>query len=90
MDFAKEYPVNDSMRMMRLLYRLGLGEQEKKHQQLLSFSKSVSALQEKSRQEKYKARLAKMESMTMMMLVFTGGGGMVLLLVSMLMTFMNI
>ena len=25
MDFAKEYPVNDSMRMMRLLYRLSLG-----------------------------------------------------------------
>ena len=24
MDFAKEYPVRDSMRMMRLLYRLGL------------------------------------------------------------------
>ena len=25
MDFAKEYPVRDSMRMMRLLYRLSLG-----------------------------------------------------------------
>ena len=29
MDFANRYPVRDSMRMMRLLYRLGLGEQEK-------------------------------------------------------------
>ena len=47
MDFAKEYPVNDSMRMMRLLYRLGLGSQENKHEQLVMFSKSVSALQNK-------------------------------------------
>ena len=50
MDFAREYPVRDSMRMMRLLYRLGLGEQEKKHEQLLSFSKSVSSLQLKARE----------------------------------------
>lgn len=84
-DFANKYPVRDSMRMMRLLYRLGLGEQEKKHQQLLAFSRSVSNLQEKSRQEKYKARLNKMESMTMMMLVCTGGSGMLLLLISMFM-----
>lgn len=88
-DFANRYPVRDSMRMMRLLYRLGLGEQEKKHQQLLSFSKSVSSLQEKSRQTKYKQRLDKMESMTMMMLVCTGGGGMLLLLVSMFMMLAN-
>ena len=88
-DFANRYPVRDSMRMMRLLYRLGLGEQEKKHQQLLSFSKSVSSLQEKSRQTKYKQRLDKMESMTIMMLVCTGGGGMLLLLVSMFMMLAN-
>ena len=30
MDFANEYPVRDSMRMMRLLYRLGIGGQERK------------------------------------------------------------
>ena len=88
-DFANQYPVRDSMRMMRLLYRLGLGEQEKKHQQLLAFSKSVSALQEKSRQMKYKARLDRMENMTMIMLVCTGGGGMLLLLVSMFMMLAN-
>ncbi len=88
-DFANQYPVRDSMRMMRLLYRLGLGEQEKKHQQLLSFSKSVSSLQEKARQQKYKARLDKMESMTMAMLVCTGGGGMLILLVSMFMMLAN-
>ena len=29
MDFAKEYPVRDSMRMMRLLYRLSLGKENK-------------------------------------------------------------
>lgn len=85
MDFAAMYPVRDSVRMMRLLYRLGLGEQEKKHDQLVAFSKSVSSLQQKSREQKYSARLHKMESMTMMMLVCTGGGGMLLLLVSMLM-----
>ena len=85
MDFATMYPVRDSMRMMRLLYRLGLGEQEKKHMQLLSFSKSVSALQQKAREQKYVLRLKKMESMTMTMLLVTGGGGLVLLLISMLM-----
>ena len=89
MDFAIKYPVRDSMRMMRLLYRLGLGEQEKKHKQLLSFSKSVSSLQEKSREEKYKSRLGKMESMTMTMLLCTGGFGLLLMLVAMVMMLIN-
>ena len=82
MDFAKEYPVRDSMRMMRLLYRLGLGEQEKKHEQLISFSKSVSSLQAKAREDKYKARLTKMEKETMKMLMCTGGCSLILLLIS--------
>ncbi len=85
MDFAKEYPVRDSMRMMRLLYRLGLGEQEKKHQQLTSFSKSVSNLQAKAREQKYQARLNKMESKTMIMLCVTGFGSLGLLLISIFM-----
>lgn len=85
MDFAREYPVRDSMRMMRLLYRLGLGEQEKKHQQLVSFSKSVSSLQAKAREQKYQARLYKMERKTMTMMVVTGGGALVLLLISIFM-----
>lgn len=85
MDFAKEYPVRDSMRMMRLLYRLGLGEQEKKHQQLVSFSKSVSSLQAKAREQKYQARLRTMENKTMIMMVVTGGGSLVLLLISIFM-----
>ena len=90
MDFANRYPVRDSVRMMRLLYRLGLGEQEKKHDQLIAFSKSVSSLQQKAREQKYKARLGKMESMTMAMLVCTGGGGMLLLLISMIMLLANV
>ena len=90
MDFANRYPVRDSVRMMRLLYRLGLGEQERKHDQLIAFSKSVSSLQQKAREQKYKARLGKMESMTMAMLVCTGGGGMLLLLVSMVMLLANV
>lgn len=85
MDFAKEYPVRDSMRMMRLLYRLSLGAQENKHEQLLAFSKSISNLQRKSREQKYKDRLSKMENKTMTMLVCTGGGAMILLLISIFM-----
>ena len=85
MDFAKEYPVRDSMRMMRLLYRLGLGEQEKKHQQLESFSKSVSSLQAKAREQKYKSRLDGMERRTMVMMCVVGFGSLALLLVSIFM-----
>lgn len=87
MDFATTYPVRDSMRMMRLLYRLGLGAQENKYKQLLIFSKSVSSLQSKAREVKYKNRLDTMEKKTMVMLVVTGGGTMLILLLSMLMLF---
>lgn len=83
MDFAHQYPVNDSIRMMRLLYRLGLGSQEDKHEQLIIFSKSVSSLQNKAREEKYKLRLQTMENKTMLMLGATGGGVMILLVLSM-------
>ena len=89
MDFAKEYPVRDSMRMMRLLYRLGLGSQENKMEQLMMFSRTVSALQNKARETKYKNRLETMETKTMMMLGVTGGGIIFLLLFSM-MQMMNI
>ena len=85
MDFAKEYPVRDSMRMMRLLYRLGVGSQENKHEQLIMFSKSVSALQNKSREQKYKDRLDHMENKTMQMLFATGGGILLLMLFAMMM-----
>ncbi|MEG1596903.1 MAG: hypothetical protein RR359_01350 [Bacilli bacterium] len=87
MEFSKQYPVKDSMRMMRLLYRLGLGEQKNKYEQLLVFSKSVSSLQNKAREMKYKGRLANMEKRTMVMLVVTGGGTMIILLMSMMMLF---
>ena len=84
MDFANQYPVRDSMRMMRLLYRLGLGAQENKYQQLTMFSRSVSSLQNKAREDKYKQRLSVMEKKTMFMLVATGGGTMVILLFAMM------
>lgn len=87
MDFAKEYPVSDSMRMMRLLYRLSLGGQDDKHEQLIMFSKSVSALQNKARETRYKERLNKMENKTMIMLGAVGGGTMILLLISLLQSF---
>ena len=90
MDFAKDFPVRDSMRMMRLLYRLGLGKQERKQEQLLTFSRNISALQQKAREARYKSRLEKMESKTMRMLVFTGIGVMALLLLSILQTFQGI
>ena len=88
MDFANEYPVRDSMRMMRLLYRLGLGSQENKQEQLLAFSRTISTLQNKAREQKYKERLDKMENRTMVMLFGTGGGTLVFMLLAM-MTMMN-
>ncbi len=84
MEFANNYPVRDSMRMMRLLYRLGIGSQERKQDRLLMFSRSVSSLQNKAREVKYKERLDKMESMTMTMLICTGIGVMLILLIAMM------
>ena len=86
---ARKYPVRDSMRMMRLLYRLSLGRQERKQEQLLAFSKTISNLQQKARETKYKNRLDKMEGKTMSMLVTTGLGVMVLLIFAVLLL-MNI
>lgn len=82
MEFAQTYPVRDSMRMMRLLYRLSLGRQERKQEQLLTFSKTISNLQQKARDTRYKERLDKMESKTMSMLVSTGLGVMILLVIA--------
>ena len=87
MEFANTYPVRDSMRMMRLLYRLGLGSQEKKQERLMMFSKTVSSLQNKARETKYKERLGYMESQTMVMLVVTGVGVMLIILIAMMMMF---
>lgn len=84
MNFAKTYPVRDSMRMMRLLYRLSLGRQEHKQEQLLAFSKTISNLQQKAREIKYRERLEKMEGKTMHMLIATGLGVMVLLVLAVL------
>ena len=82
-DFANEYPVRDSMRMMRLLYRLSLGNQNEKHEQIMQFSKTVSSLQNKSRQIKYAERLEKIEKNTMVMLFGTGGVVLLILFISM-------
>ena len=90
MQFAKRYPVRDSMRMMRLLYRLGLGSQERKQEQLIVFSRTISNLQNKSRETKYKERLDKMEKKTMTMLVATGATVMLILVISILQMFMNV
>ena len=84
MEFANTYPVRDSMRMMRLLYRLGLGSQERKQERLMMFSRSVSNLQNKAREVKYKERLGKMESLTMTMLVITGIAVMIIILIAMM------
>ena len=82
-DFANEYPVRDSMRMMRLLYRLSLGSSEDKHEQIMMFSKTVSTLQNKAREIKYKNRLEAIEKRTMIMLFVTGGGVIMVLFMSM-------
>lgn len=85
MEFAHAYPVRDSMRMMRLLYRLSLGSQDNKQEQLMMFSRTVSSLQNKAREQKYAERLNKMEQKTMVMLFATGGGIMLIMLFSMMM-----
>ena len=90
MEFARRYPVRDSMRMMRLLYRLSLGSQERKQEQLIVFSRTISNLQSKSRDTKYKERLDKMEKKTMTMLVATGAGVMAIILFSLLQMFGSI
>lgn len=90
MDFANQYPVRDSMRMMRLLYRLGLGKQEDKQERLLMFSRTVSNLQNKARETKYKERLGTMENQTMIMLIGTGASIMVLILFAMMYMFTNL
>ena len=82
MEFAQTYPVRDSMRMMRLLYRLSLGRQERKQEQLNTFSKTISNLQEKARETRYKERLDKKKKKTMQMLIATGLGVMVLLVIA--------
>ncbi|MBP3841360.1 MAG: hypothetical protein IK997_04535 [Bacilli bacterium] len=84
MEFANTYPVRDSMRMMRLLYRLGIGSQERKQDRLMMFSRSVSNLQNKAREVKYKERLDRMEGKTMTMLISTGIGVMLILLIAMM------
>ena len=84
MEFAREYPVRDSMRMMRLLYRLGIGSQENKQEQLLMFSRTISSLQNKAREQKYKERLEAMEKRTLIMLVCTGGGVMGIMMIAMM------
>ena len=71
------------MRMMRLLYRLSLGSQKEKHEQVMMFSKTVSSLQNKAREQKYKERLEHIENQTMIMLFSTGGGVLALLFLSM-------
>ena len=86
MDFANTYPVRDSMRMMRLLYRLGLGGQEKKQERLMMFSRTVSSLQAKARDTKYKERLDHMGNLTMIMLVVTGLSVMIVILASLLLS----
>lgn len=84
MEFSNTYPVRDSMRMMRLLYRLGLGSQERKQERLMMFSRSVSNLQNKAREVKYKERLGQMESLTMTMLIVTGIAVMLIILIAMM------
>lgn len=90
MAFARRYPVRDSMRMMRLLYRLSLGSQERKQEQLIVFSRTISNLQNKSRETKYKERLEKMEKKTTTMLASTGAGVMLILVLAIFQMFVSV
>ena len=51
----------------------------------MMFSRTVSNLQHKAREQKYKERLEQMEKKTMTMLFTTGGGVMLLMMLSMMM-----
>ena len=53
----------------------------------MMFSRTVSNLQNKARETKYKERLNHMENQTMIMLVSTGLGVMMIILISMLSMF---
>lgn len=53
----------------------------------MMFSRTVSSLQNKARETKYKERLNTMEQQTMIMLVVTGVGVMLIILISMMMMF---
>jgi len=90
MEFARRYPVRDSMRMMRLLYRLSLGSQERKQEQLIVFSRTISNLQAKARDTKYSERLDAMEKKTMAMLTATGLGVMGLIVFALLQMFTGV
>ena len=59
-----------------------LGRQERKQEQILTFSRSISSLQQKARETRYKNRLEKMENKTMSMLITTGIGVMILLILA--------
>ena len=56
-----------------------------KQEQLLMFSRTISTLQNKAREQKYKERLEKMENRTMIMLFGTGGGILGFMMLSMMM-----
>ena len=60
-------------------------EHQNKQEQLLAFGRTVSSLQNKSREYKYKERLDNMEKRTMIMLAATGGGIMGIMLFAMMM-----
>ena len=64
-----------------------LNSMQKKQERLMMFSKTVSSLQNKARETKYKERLGYMESQTMIMLVVTGVGVMLIILIAMMMMF---
>ena len=49
---------------------------------MLSFSKTVSSLQLKAREQKYKQRLSTMEGQTMKMLLCTGGVSLIIMLIA--------
>ena len=87
--WQQSVPVIPSILWCVLLFivGLGLGRQERKQEQLMAFSKTLSNLQQKARETKYKERLEKMESKTMTMLVSTGICVMIFMVISILNTF---
>lgn len=71
MEFARDYPVKNSMRIMRMLYRLSIAPQGKNKSKTNKFTKLSSILQSEARENKYKTRLKYMEKNAIVMASYT-------------------
>lgn len=70
-EFANDYPVKNTMRIMRMLYRINLNSNEKDNFHLKQFRELVSKLQIEAREKKYNARLQHLKENSITMITIT-------------------